>query len=154
MEIPGGVSKQKNTLRLHWKGHDVCQGQLQQQLGGPSIIGRPLKLMFGATTHYGKVILQHVEVVYQGRGDARTQWRVEFEYGEEFDFNYDELLHGFNMFTRERVSRAIYIPNDHGDLGRPGAVNGRAQRAIGRAQQNEFIEADTSEDEDGEDLDV
>ena len=110
--------------------------------------------MFGATTHYGKVILQHVEVVYQGRGDARTQWRVQFEDGEEFDLNYDEILHGFNLLMREPVSRAIHIPNDRGDLGRPGAVNGRAQRAIGRAQQNELIEVDTNEDEDGEDLDV
>ncbi len=109
------MSKLKNTLRLHWKGHDVCQGQLQQPLGGPSIIGRPLKLMFGATTHYGKVILQHVEAVYQGRGDARTQWRVQFEDGEEFELNYNELLYGLNMFTREPVSRAIHIPNDRGD---------------------------------------
>jgi hypothetical protein len=110
LEIPGGLSKQKNTFRLHWKGHEVCQGQLQQQLGGPSIIGQPLKLMFGSTTHYGKVICQHVEVVYQGRGDARTQWRVQFEVGEEFDLNYDEILHGFNLLMREHVSRAIHIP--------------------------------------------
>ncbi len=68
--------------------------------------------------------------------------------------NYDELMHGFNIFTREPVSRAIHIPNDRGDLGRPSAVNGRAQRAIGRAQQNELIEVETNEDEDGEDLDV
>ena len=110
--------------------------------------------MFGATTHYGKVILQHVEVVYQGRGDARTQWRIQFEDGEEFDLNYDELWHGFNMFIREPVSRAIHIPHDRGDLGRPSAVNGRAQKAIGRAQQNKLIEVDTDEDENGEDLDV
>ena len=94
--------------------------------------------MFGATTHYGKVIFQHVEVVYQGRGDARTQWRFQFEDGEEFDLNYDEILHGFNLLMREHVSRAIHIPNDRGDLGRPCAVNGRAQRAIGRAQQDEL----------------
>ena len=100
--------------------------------------------MFGATTHYGKVICQHVEVVYQGRGDARTQWRVQFEDGEEFDLNYDEILHGFNLLMREPVSRAIHIPNDRGDLGRPGAVNGRAQRAIGRAQQGEFTKVETN----------
>jgi hypothetical protein len=54
---------------------------------------------------------------------------------------------------RELVSRAIHILNDRGDLGRPSAVNGRAQRAIGRAHQDECIEVETSEDDDGEDLD-
>ena len=72
--------------------------------------------------------------MYQGRGDARNQWRVQFEDGEEFDLNYDEILHGCNLLMRELVFRAIHIPNDHGDLGRPGAVNGRAQRTIGQAQ--------------------
>jgi len=66
--------------------------------------------------------------------------------------NYDEILHGLNLLMREPVSRAIYILNDRGDLGRPGAVNGRAQRAIGRAQQDEFTEVETHEDDDGEDL--
>ncbi len=66
--------------------------------------------MFGSTTHYGKVICQHVEVVYQGRGDAKTQWRLQFEVGEEFDLNYDEILHGFNLLMREHVSRTIHIP--------------------------------------------
>jgi hypothetical protein len=56
------------------------------------------------------------------------------------------------MFTREPISRAIRIPNDHGDLGRPCAVNGRAQRAIGRAQQDELTEVETNEDDDGGNL--
>jgi hypothetical protein len=77
---------------MHWKGQEVCQGQLQQQLGGPSVSGQPLKLMLGSTTHNGKVICQHVEVVYQGRGDAKTQWGVQFEDGEEFDLNYGEII--------------------------------------------------------------
>ena len=109
--------------------------------------------MFGATTNYGKVICQHVEVVYQGRGDAKTQWRFQFEVGEEFDLNYDEILHGFNLIMREPVSRAIHIPNDREDLGCPCSVNGRAQRAIGRAQHDEFTKVETNEDGDGEDLD-
>jgi hypothetical protein len=109
--------------------------------------------MFGATTRYGKVIYQHVEVVYQGRGDARTQWRVQFEDGEEFDLKYDEILHGFNLLMREPIFRAIHIPNDRGDLGRPGAVNGPAQRAIGRLQHDEFTKVETNEVDDGEYLD-
>ncbi len=100
------------------------------QLGGPSVIGQPLKLMFGATSHYGKVICQHVEVVYQGRGDAKTQWRVKFEDGKELELNYDEILHGYKLLLREPVSKAIHIPNDRGDLGRPCAVNSRGPRAI------------------------
>ena len=122
------MAKQENTFRLHRKGHEESQGHLQQQLGGLSIIGQPLKLTFGATTHYGKVICEHVEVVYQGRGDAGTQWRVQSKEGEEFDLNYDAILHGFNLLMREHVPRAIHIPNDRGDLGPLGAVNGRAQR--------------------------
>ncbi len=54
---------------------------------------------------------------------------------------------------REPVSRAIHIPNDRGDLCRLGAVNGRAQRAIGRAQQDEITKVETNEDDDGKDLD-
>ena len=67
--------------------------------------------------------------------------------------NYDEILHGFNLLMREPVSRAIHIPNDRGGLRRPGAVNGRAQRAIGRAQHDEFTEVETNEDDDSDDLD-
>jgi hypothetical protein len=67
--------------------------------------------------------------------------------------NYDKILHGFNLLMREPVSRAIHIPNDRGDLGRLGAVNGHAQRAIGRAQQDECTKVETNEGDDGEDLD-
>ena len=62
---------------------------------------------------------------------------MQFEDGEGFDLNYDEILHGFNLLLRELVSRAIHILNDRGDLGRPGVVNGRAQWAIGRARLDE-----------------
>ena len=68
--------------------------------------------MFGATTHYRKVICQHVEVVYQMRDDARTQWRVQFEDGEEFDLNYDEILHDLiflcaSLFLGQFIFRTI-----------------------------------------------
>jgi hypothetical protein len=52
---------------------------------------------------------------------------------------------------RELVSRAIHIPSDRGDFGRSGAVNCRAQRAMGRAQQDEFTQVETNEDDDGDD---
>ncbi len=68
--------------------------------------------------------------------------------------NYDEILHGCNLLMLEPFSRAIHIPNDRGDLGRPGAVNGRGPMAIGRAQHDEFTEVEMNEDDDGEDLDV
>jgi hypothetical protein len=59
------------------------------ELGAPTILGKNDIRYFGKEAHHRKVIYQHVELVYQGRGDARTQWRVQFEYGEEYDFNYD-----------------------------------------------------------------
>jgi hypothetical protein len=92
--------------------------------------------------------------VYQGRGDAKTQWRVQFEDGEKLDLNYDKILHGFKLLMRELVSMAIHIPNDRGNLGRLGAKNGRAQRVIGRAQHDEFTEFEANEDDDGDNLDV
>jgi len=67
------------------------------ELGGPTILGEPIMAYFGKGGHYGKIIYQHVELVYQGRGDATTQWRVQFEDGEEYDFDYDQVLLGSNV---------------------------------------------------------
>ncbi len=88
------------------------------------------------------------------RGDAKTQWRVQVEDDEEFELNYDKILHGFHLLMREPVSRAIHIPNDRGDFGRSGAVNGRGPKAMGQAQHDKFTKVETNEDDDGEDLDV
>ena len=61
------------------------------ELGGPTILGKPVIIYFGKNAHYGKIIYQRVELVYQGRGDSRTQWRGQFEDEEEYDLNYDEI---------------------------------------------------------------
>ena len=70
------------------------------ELDGPTIIGKEVLVFFGKEAHYGKIIYQHVELVYQGRGGARTQWRVQFEDEEEYDLNYDQILLGINTFAR------------------------------------------------------
>jgi len=88
------------------------------ELGGPTILGKPIMEFFGKEAHYGKIIYQHVELVYQGRGDARTQWRVQFEDEEEYDLSYEEMLLRFNVFVKEPPRDAminlkrIEIPQD------------------------------------------
>ncbi len=98
------------------------------ELGGPTILGKHVIVYLGKDVHYGKIIYQHVDLVYQGRGDARTQWRVQFEDGEEYDLNYDQILLGINMFAKEPPRdtlgnlKRIEIPRDRGEEGRPGAL--------------------------------
>ena len=89
-------------------------------LGGPTILGKPIIVYFGKEAHYGKITYQHVELVYQSIGDARTQLRVQFEDGEECDLNYDLILLRINTFAREPPRDAmgnlkrIKIPRDRG----------------------------------------
>jgi hypothetical protein len=43
------------------------------ELGGPTILGKPImEYLFCKETHYGKIIDQHVELVYQGICDTKT----------------------------------------------------------------------------------
>ena len=133
LEVPGGIKNLRLAKAHHWRDPHICQGRLGRDLGGPSILGEPLLITFGKEAHYGKIIYQHVELVYQGRGDARTQWRVQFEDGEEYDLSYDEILLGINTFAREPPRDAlgnlkrIEIPRDRGEKGHHGALKGRRQ---------------------------
>jgi len=77
------------------------------ELGGPTILGKPVIVHFRKDAHYGKIIYNNADLVYQGRGDARTQWRVQFEDGEEYDLNYDQILLGINMFAKEPPRDAL-----------------------------------------------
>jgi len=118
------------------------------ELGGPTILRKPVIIYFGKNAHYMKIIYQHGELVYQGRGDARTQWRVQFEDGEEYDLNYDEMLLGIITFAREPPRDAlgnlkrIEIPRDCGEEVRPGALKGRIQ------QSQDLVEAKFETDSD------
>ena len=70
-------------------GVEVCQGLIRRQQGGRSVTGRSLVELFGTQRYYGRVIFQHQQLVNQGRVDARTQWRDQFEDGEEYDMNFE-----------------------------------------------------------------
>ena len=147
-ELP--FSDPKRARRYHWRSDAVCQGQLQQEQGIYSVVGKELVSYLGAQAHYGKVVYQHHEVVYQGRANLRTQWRVQFEDGEEFDMNYDEIMFGIRMLEREgpRIdgngfSVPIAIPYDRGEAGHPGAVFGG-----GGGEDNEDDTDEGEEDED------
>ncbi len=89
LEVPGGIKNLRLAKSHHWRDPDICQGRIGMELGGPTILGKLIMDFFGKEAHYGKIIYRHVELVYQGIGDARTQWRVQFEDGEEYDYNYD-----------------------------------------------------------------
>ena len=113
---------------------------------------RPLLITFGKEAHYGKIIHQHVELVYQGRGDARTQWRVQCEDGEDQDLSYDEILLGINTFAREDPRDAlgnlkrIEIPRDRGEKGRPGALKGRRQQSQDEVDANSETDSDEGDE--------
>ncbi len=81
-------------------------------------------IYFGKEVHYGKIVYQHVELVYQGRGDAKTQLRLQFEDGEEYDLSYDEILLGINTFAREPPRDA------HGNLKRIKFPETAEKRAV------------------------
>ena len=122
-------------------------------IGGSTILGKPVIVYFGNYGHYGKIIYQHVELVYQGRGDARTQWRVQFGDGEEYDLNYDQIPLGINMFAKDPPRDAmgnlkpIEIPRDRGEEGRPGALTRSRQQSQDPIEANMEIESD--EDNEG-----
>ena len=153
LEVPGGIKNLRLAKSHHWRDPNICQGRIGMELGGPTILGKPIMEYFGKEAHYGKIIYQHVELVYQGRGDARTQWRVQFEDGEEYDYNYDQVLLGINMFAKEPPRddlgnlKRIEIPRDRGEEGRPGAVKGRTQKSQDPVEAN--IETDSDEGSEG-----
>ena len=155
LEVPGAIKNLKLAKSHHWRDPDICQGRIGMELGGPTILGQPVSILFGKVAHYGKIIYQHVELVYQGRGDARTQWRVQFEDGEEYDMNYDEIILGINTFAREPPRDAmgnvkrIEIPRDRGEEGRPGAVNVRGKQPQEVVEANDANETDNEHGEDG-----
>ena len=152
LEVPGGIKNLRLAKADHWRDPDICQGRLEMDLGGPTIVGEPLLITFGKEAHYGKIIYQHVELVYQGRGDARTQWRVQFEDGEEYDLSYDEILLGINTFAREPPRDAlgnlkrIEIPRDRGEEGRPGALKGRRQQSQDEVDANSETDSDEGDE--------
>jgi hypothetical protein len=122
------------------------------ELGGPKILENSVMIYFGKEAHYGKIIYQHVELVYQGRGDARTQWRVQFEDGEDYDLSYDEILLGINTFARESPRDAhsklkrIEVPRDRGEVGRPGALKGRSRQSHDPAKANMETNSDDGDE--------
>ena len=85
LEVPGGIKNLRLAKSHHWRDLDIYQGRIGMELGCLTILGKPIMEFFGKEAHYGKIIYQHVELVYQGRGGARTQWRVQFEDGEEYE---------------------------------------------------------------------
>ena len=91
LEVPWGIKTPRLAKSHHWRNPEICQGRIRMELGGPPILGKPVIIYFGKNAHYGKIIYQRVELVYQGRGDSRTQWRGQFEDEEEYDLNYDEI---------------------------------------------------------------
>jgi len=101
------------------------------ELGGQTIIEKSVIIYFIKDAHYGKIIYQHGELVYQGRGDASSQWVVQFEDEKEYDLNYDKILLGIIMFAKEPPRdalgnpRRIEIPRDRGEKVRPGALTRR-----------------------------
>ena len=112
------------------------------ELGGPSILVKPVIVYFVKDADYGKIIYQLVELVYQGRCDARTQWRVQFEDGEEYDLNYDYIILGINMFPKEPPRdfmgnlMRIEIPRDRGEETRPGALIRLRQQSQDQVETN------------------
>ena len=153
LEVPGGIKNLRLAKSHHWRDPNVCQGRIGMELGGPTILGKPIMEYFGKEAHYGKIIYQHVELLYQGRGDARTKWRVQFEDGEKYDLNYDQVLLRIIMFAKEPPRDAlgnlkrIEIPRDRGEEGRPGALKGRKQQSQDPAEAN--IETDSDEGTEG-----
>ena len=141
-ELPYTKRQYNSARRYHWRfGAEICQGLLRRAQGNRGVIGRSLMELFGSQPHYGRVLYQHEELVYQGRTDARTQWRVQFEDGEEYDMDFDQIMRGHALLNETNPGRLIEIPYDRGENGRPGAITGR-----GAAQQTQ----DEEDEEDAE----
>ena len=135
--------------RYHWRvGEEVCQGLLRRQQGGRSVIGRSLVELFGTQRHYGRVLFQHQQLVYQGRADARTQWRVQFEDGEEYDMNFDQIMRAHNLLINTEPGRAIVIPYSSGENGRSKEIIGAATHA-GMQDEEEGEDSESDEDNNG-----
>ncbi len=64
LEVPGGIKNLRLAKAHHWREPHICQGRLGRDLGGPTNLGEPLLITFGKEAHYGKIIYQHVELVY------------------------------------------------------------------------------------------
>ena len=109
--------------------------------------------LFLTQRHYGRVIFQHQQLVYQGRADARTLWRVHFEDGEQYEMNFEQIMHGHNLLINTEPGRAIVIPYDRGENGRPRKMFGAATHA-GMQDEEEGEDSGSYEDNNGNAEDI
>jgi hypothetical protein len=91
--------------------------------------------------------------VYQGRADARTQCRFQFEDGDEYDIKFDHIMRDHNLLNNAEPGRAIVIPYDRGENGRLGEIIGAATRAS-MQDDEEGEDSESDEDNNGNDEDI
>jgi hypothetical protein len=56
LEVPGGIKNLRLAQSHHWRDAEICQGRIGMELGGPSLLGKPVIVYFGKDVHYGKII--------------------------------------------------------------------------------------------------
>ena len=150
------VSKQalNNAKKYHFPpGSLVCQGKIRAEQGVNSLFLRPLARHFGGVVHYGRVVYQHQELIETARGVAPTNWRVQYEDGEEFDQTFAEILACQAVYRRNLPKnlagepRQVVVPYERGEEGRDGATAGN-RGAVGEESEDEEEEDEDEEDDD------
>lgn len=125
--------------KYHWPGFQDgarCQGEIARLRGELDLRNREVLVMFGDENahrprqpHYGRVMYEVQDLVYQRRGRVQTMWRVQFEDGEEFELNYEEITEGLQRIAALPPQNPIVVPVDRGEEGRPGDLRAPAPQA-------------------------
>ena len=105
-KLPFEKRQYMTARRYHFEpGAELCQGMLRITQGQRTVLGRSVMEYFGEHPHYGRVVYQHDGLIYRGRTEARTQWRVQFEDGDEYDRNFDQVMAAVNLFNNSNPAR-------------------------------------------------
>ena len=146
--------------KYHWPGKskgDPCQGQIARLRGEADLRNQEVLVMFGPDDapqpHDGRVVYEVPSLIYQGRGRVQTMWTVQFEDGEEFELNYDEIRAGIAWRISAPPQNAIRLPVDDGVEGRPGALVAPPQD-ISDSDYEEWEDDDIESGGDEDDMDV